>query len=72
MTSKEENVSLSEVIRCDSNALHGLRGFAALHILMFHSILFSKWGYITYGNVSTTYRFSFYNSIENLFSFLVN
>ena len=54
MTSKEENVSKSEVIRCDSNALHGLRGFAALHILIFHSILFSKWGYITYGNVSTT------------------
>ena len=53
MTSSEENVSKNEAIVFDSSALHGLRGFAAIHILVFHSILFFSWGYITYGNVST-------------------
>ena len=67
MTSKEENVSKNEVIKFDSSALNGFRGFAAFHVLIFHSILFSKWGYLTYGNVST--YFSSYNSIEKLFHF---
>ena len=53
MTSEIENTPLTEAISFDSSALHGLRGFIAVHLLIFHSLVLSSWGFITYGNVST-------------------
>ena len=43
----------NEAINFESSALHGLRGFIAVHLLIFHSLVLSSWGFITYGNVST-------------------
>ena len=55
MTSEVENIPLNEAISFDSNALNGLRGFAAVHIMIFHSLLYSAWGFNTYGGVSILY-----------------
>ena len=55
MTSEVENIPLNEAISFDSNALNGLRGFAAAHIMIFHSLLYSAWGFNTYGGVSILY-----------------
>ena len=52
MISEVENTPLTEAISFDSSALHGLRGFAAVHLLIFHSLHYSVWGFETYGNVS--------------------
>ena len=48
-----ENIPKKEAINFESSALHGLRGFVAVHLLIFHSLVLSSWGFITYGNVST-------------------
>ena len=53
MKSLTENTPKNEAIKFESSALHGLRGFAAVHLLIYHSLLFSSWGFKTYGNVST-------------------
>ena len=55
MISEVENIPLNEAISFDSNALNGLRGFAAVHIMIFHSLLYSAWGFNTYGGVSILY-----------------
>ena len=34
-----------------TKALNGLRGFAALHISVFHATLFSQWNLNTFGQV---------------------
>ena len=36
----------------DSTALNGLRGISALHILFFHSFLYSQFNFDIYGAVS--------------------
>ena len=36
----------------DSTALNGLRGISALHILFFHSFLYSEFNFDIYGAVS--------------------
>ena len=51
--SATENTPKNEAIKFESSALHGLRGFIAVHLLIFHSLVLSSWGFITYGNVST-------------------
>ena len=35
----------------ETSALNGLRGIAALHILVFHSLFYSTLGFIIYGQV---------------------
>ena len=37
----------------DSKPLNGLRGLVAVHILVFHSLLKSSWGFSIYAQVST-------------------
>ena len=49
MTSKEENVPKQERITVESSALNGLRGFAAVHVMIFHSLF--AWKINTLGNV---------------------
>ena len=56
MTSEVENTPLNEAISVASTALNGLRGFAAVHIMIFHSLLCSAWGFNTYGGVSILYK----------------
>ena len=48
----EKNTQKIRKVTFDSSALNGLRGFAAIHILLYHSLLFSTWGFHNYGNVS--------------------
>ena len=52
MTSEVEKFPNGETINFESRALNGLRGFAAVHILIFHSVLHSSWGFQIYGQVS--------------------
>ena len=52
MTSEVENIPNEETISFESSALNGLRGFAAIHILIYHSVLYSSWGFQIYGQVS--------------------
>ena len=52
MTSEVEKFPNGETINFESSALNGLRGFAAVHILIFHSVLHSSWGFQIYGQVS--------------------
>ena len=46
MTSKTDSVPF------DSNALNGLRGLAALHILLFHALFYTEYRFNIYGQVS--------------------
>ena len=41
-----------EVLYFDSKPLNGLRGLAALHILIFHSLWYTEDKFHIYGNVS--------------------
>ena len=43
---------VGETISFESSALNGLRGFAAIHILIYHSVIYSSWGFQIYGQVS--------------------
>ena len=53
MTPTVKDTPRIEIINFESSALHGLRGFVAVHILIFHSLLYSSLGVNTYGQVST-------------------
>ena len=46
----EENMEKIKV-EFETSALNGLRGFAAFHILIFHSLFYSTLGFIIYGQV---------------------
>ena len=35
----------------ESSALNGLRGIAALHIMVFHSLFYCTWNFNMYGQV---------------------
>ena len=43
---------VGETFSFESSALNGLRGFAAIHILIYHSVIYSSWGFQIYGQVS--------------------
>ena len=51
---------VGETISFESSALNGLRGFAAIHILIFHSVIYSSWGFQIYGAVSQLLLISFF------------
>ena len=51
-----------ETISFESSALNGLRGFAAIHILIYHSVIYSSWGFQIYGQVSRVLLTSFFPS----------
>ena len=44
-------------ISFDTTALSGLRGFAALYILLFHSLNYTKYAFDIYGQVIITFIF---------------
>ena len=50
-----------EVLHFDSEPLNGLRGLAALHILIFHSLWYTEYRIHIYGNV----RNCFYHRLPN-------
>lgn len=50
-----------EVLHFDSKPLNGLRGLAALHILIFHSLWYTEHRIHIYGNV----RNCFYHRLPN-------
>ena len=47
----EEKPEEEVVVLFDTKALNGLRGFAAIHISIFHATLFSQWKLNTFGQV---------------------
>ena len=49
------------MIAFDSKALNGLRGFASVHVLVFHVFLFSSPGFSTFGQVSLISSFGVQN-----------
>ena len=53
---------VGETISFESSALNGLRGFAAIHILIYHSVIYSSWGFQIYGQVSRALLISFFPS----------
>ena len=53
---------VGETISFESSALNGLRGFAAIHILIYHSVIYSSWGFQIYGQVSRVLLTSFFPS----------
>ena len=55
---------VGETFSFESSALNGLRGFAAIHILIYHSVIYSSWGFQIYGQVST-FNFIFSLSLES-------
>ena len=57
MTLEVENIPIGETMSFESSALNGLRGFAAVHILIYHSVLYSSWGFQIYGQVSLIFFF---------------
>ena len=62
MTSEVENIPNGGTISFESSALNGLRGFAAVHILIYHSILYSSWGFQIFGQVSQLLLIFFFRS----------
>ena len=48
----ESAATVQEVLYFDSKPLNGLRGLAALHILIFHSLWYTEYKFHIYGNVS--------------------
>ena len=48
---KSEEKPEEKIVLFDTKALNGLRGFAALHISVFHATLFSQWNLNTFGQV---------------------
>ena len=57
MIPKQESTPMLESISFESSALNGLRGFLAVHLVTYHSLLFSTLQFDNYGNVSS---FSFF------------
>ena len=55
---------VGETFSFESSALNGLRGFAAIHILIYHSVIYSSWGFQTYGQVSRVLLILFFHLIE--------
>ena len=53
---------VGETISFESSALNGLRGFAAIHILIYHSVIYSSWGFQIYGQVSRVLLILFFPS----------
>ena len=54
-----DSLVMEAPILFDSQPLNGLRGLVAIHILVFHSLLKSSWGFSIYAQVSTVqYLFS--------------
>ena len=53
---------VGETISFESSALNGLRGFAAIHILIYHSVIYSSWGFQIYGQVSRKLLILFFPS----------
>ena len=47
----------SAISSFDTTALCGLRGFAALYILLFHSLNYTKYAFDIYGQVNITFIF---------------
>ena len=43
--------STEKLVNFDSKALGGLRGISALHIVLFHSLIYCDFGFVTYGQV---------------------
>ena len=58
---------VGETISFESSALNGLRGFAAIHILIFHSVIYSSWGFQIYGAVSQLLLISFFSHLIGKF-----
>ena len=51
MAIKVNVIEQTHGVKFESSALNGLRGFAALDVLVFHSIEYSKFDFTTYGTV---------------------
>ena len=58
-------VSNLEAIRFESSALNGLRGFVAVHIMIYHSLNSSSWGFHTYGQVGCIFLGCFHEQISS-------
>ena len=58
---KREDFQKNNGISFESSALNGLRGFAAVHVLIAHSFLHSSWSFQdTSADVSYSYVLNFY------------
>ena len=57
---------IEETVSFESSALNGLRGFAAVHILILHSVLYSSWGFEIYGQVSQLLLISILGAVHKL------
>ena len=51
MAIKVNVIEQAHGVKFESSALNGLRGLAALDVLVFHSIEYSKFNFTTYGTV---------------------
>ena len=51
MAIKVNVIEQTHGVKFESSALNGLRGLAALDVLVFHSIEYSKFDFTTYGTV---------------------
>ena len=53
MLPKHKSTPMLGSISFESSALNGLRGFLAVHLATYHSLLFSTLQFDNYGNVSS-------------------
>ena len=53
MAVKVKVIEQSQGVKFESTTLNGLRGLAALDVMVFHSIIYSEFSFTTYGTVST-------------------
>ena len=51
MAVKVNMIEQSQGVKFDSSALNGLRGLAAFHVMVFHSILYSNFSFSINGTV---------------------